>query len=672
MHPIIKRVSVILFLVFTITACCVAQHQTMAIPSGQSVSFADSPHQPVRAYCMEFHKKTPTADTVFRSFIGRVRLTYKDGTQQALTLQKAVSDGLISIDGGGSYLKVLIHKRDPLVRAVDFIEDALATEQESSAACQLTHKESAEALFASIHAAETGTLARCLESSRERVQRQLWKQGRVCLAKRSLDSLTVYSKFGLNPNHCTKMTYLGLPSGGTATLYEETTGNLLLIDSGFKKDCDNILEFIAEHHGQNRNEIRLRILVTHPHADHVGGIGAFNDRGVEVSEIICPEVPLGSARLPAMTGLSELMRKKYGYSERAMGLFSLFTKHQTKGQSVSLSGNRAQHSEEANKVDVGIQSVTLDIGGDSDIRLYRFRDAANVNDLSIVTRIAFNGVVRLDLGDAGTSVLAALLKRAKRDDALVKAQKEKWAWAKILANEVELVARARSKGRRIRILQESRGLAEEQRRRVAGDASFSAFVPSLREMELDWWSAADFARSWLVTSRLRAWEKAGWMCRWRDIEKNLSSALSRETADKADSVHRGRQTMDRIGAQADVVALLRGLGESGELLRKMDNRYKQARHERVSIKANVLQWPHHYWLPTDRLKVVEEFLLEAHPQYIIITKPGSGQGDVHRTKLMEFLEGFRQRNGRSFEVIELVRNVQFHAMLRSSRNGLLS
>ena len=86
---------------------------------------------------------------------------------------------------------------------------------------------------------------------------------------------------------------------------------------------------------------------------------------------------------------------------------------------------------------------------------------------------------------------------------------------------------------------------------------------------------------------------------------------------------------------------------------EMEKWRKSLNNNAVTLQSNILQWPHHMWLPADKdLNMLKSFLLEVNPQKIIITSPPKGRTQ-DKDRLIKFLGDFKSKHNINLEFIFL-------------------
>jgi competence protein ComEC len=163
---------------------------------------------------------------------------------------------------------------------------------------------------------------------------------------------------------------------GDAVAIRTPAGRWLLVDAGERDDGWDAGERRVLPYLRGRGARRIEALVlTHPHADHIGGAGAVM-RGMEVERVIEPGVPTGSA-------------------------VYLETLRTAEARGVEWAAARQDRSLQVDGVEVRFLWPTVDV----------LDASADPNDISVVTHVRYAGFSALLTGDAPAWVEERLVAR---------------------------------------------------------------------------------------------------------------------------------------------------------------------------------------------------------------------------------------------------------------------
>ncbi|MEO9802015.1 MAG: MBL fold metallo-hydrolase [Reichenbachiella sp.] len=204
--------------------------------------------------------------------------------------------------------------------------------------------------------------------------------------------LTVIEKKKLGPKRM-DINYIALEGGGSSTVIKGTNNEVYVVDTGGKiKDAKNLSSFISKHYGEKQ---KLRILITHPDADHFGGLD-YLIANEDVIEVLFPKAH------------SAIVSKKMDKIS-STSLLGSYHKSMVNDQYLKFS-KTADNLAHAKAADLGpVERGRYGVSSDIDFQTFQLTGMRTTNDHSICSKIKYNGVSHLNLGDLGLSPLKKLI-----------------------------------------------------------------------------------------------------------------------------------------------------------------------------------------------------------------------------------------------------------------------
>jgi beta-lactamase superfamily II metal-dependent hydrolase len=205
---------------------------------------------------------------------------------------------------------------------------------------------------------------------------------------------------------------LVLEDGGYCNIIKDSKNNLILIDGGkTERDADNIIDFIDSNYP--KCDKRLMVINTHSDLDHLGGIKHMIKKGIIFKQILLPDVTNIERGKKQIEKFKTDIAIPFKYNEEIIADHFLLYTHNSNGsdfQSINL--------KKFNFSDAKYFSGFLQIPGSPlKINLGNQINAKNVNDRSLILRIAQGNRQLIVMGDAGISAIRkdhnAISKRAE-------------------------------------------------------------------------------------------------------------------------------------------------------------------------------------------------------------------------------------------------------------------
>ncbi len=411
------------------------------------------------------------------------------------------------------------------------------------------------------------------------------------------------------------MSYINLHDGGSTTILKDTDESVMLIDSGYSSnDANRIMTFLQNKYS---NKIKLKIFITHPDSDHINGLLKMIEKGYNFSEIIMP-IPQNSK---AEKKVSDFDNKiiEYGF-EKTISPETQIVKYSNKTAIPTNSDYDAFILPTANQ----ISAFLYKMNENAIIKIYRLSNPGNMNDHSLIIRSEYNGVSHLNMGDIGMPVIRKLVEREKEEKEKYENEKNR------IQHEYEKIQKES-----IDNLKEiEKSYESETLEKIKGILSKNSLIIK---------SAVEY--------RLR-----------KDIENNRLDKNNLNEVKEAIEKYKTEE-YKRILQELNNKIIIESINEKyknifkeaeTDLVINMQKAYKKYKNEIAELKmhsfvisSNVLQWPHHFWLPMgfpfSGKSELTELLKAVNPQFIIITTPKKG---VRQNKVSRF------RNlGQNYEII---------------------
>lgn len=236
----------------------------------------------------------------------------------------------------------------------------------------------------------------------------------------SVRPVLTLSKINRSQKRPVSIRFLEAPSGGTAIIINDPQGNVIAIDTAFGKVAgDRLAALLCEEVKQTKGR-NLFIFATHPDADHIAGLEAhFRDAPCKPTRILRSQTaqPKLENRFSQLGGMYE-PNPPSGFQKKSIGQGTMELLHSAQLTSDYLS--RHETTKLLGRDVVGVVSEVEDSELVSDgycrLSLARWKLAKSVNEHSIVTRFTHNEVSTLQLGDANTRMIAAMLKTIPKAD----------------------------------------------------------------------------------------------------------------------------------------------------------------------------------------------------------------------------------------------------------------
>lgn len=192
---------------------------------------------------------------------------------------------------------------------------------------------------------------------------------------------------------------LGLRSNGDAGIITLPDGSLVLIDTGRDPDLvTKLRDYIKSRTGSSKPNIR--IVITHSHQDHVGGLMALLEANFQIDEII---IGLSTRdRIPPEPLASVISRLGRDYKLDRTSSLLHFVRHGSADQWVPPGQEISRRQ--------GVETIVLRAPPMIDIRLHHVINASTPNDAGFAVRVQFGATSWLFADDLTARSMGAMIR----------------------------------------------------------------------------------------------------------------------------------------------------------------------------------------------------------------------------------------------------------------------
>lgn len=401
--------------------CLFCQHtQPMALYG--SVEFRNNQGY-VETRCLDYFASAPQEEQEFDnhgSFSGKVKIHYSDNKKSVLLLEQAVSEGQIEIVGrGDNRVDLMLIKKGVKgsnIEKIDFLGDNVAIHKDALGEYKMADLINDSRLFPGLGGQELLWKKQIKEKNFREINKDYFKFEKLENKNRAKSIKNGFKEISSRPlingkslaiignnldiSKAVESHILVLEDGGYCNIIKDSKSNLILIDGGkTERDADKIIDFINSNYPNCIR--RLMVVNTHSDLDHLGGIKQMISKGIIFKQILLPDVTNLKRGQIQIEKFRTDIAKDSNYSEEVIADHFLLYTHNSNGsdfQSINL--------KKFNFSDANYFSGILQIPGSPlKINLGNQINASNVNDRSLILRIAQGNRQLIVMGDAGISAI---------------------------------------------------------------------------------------------------------------------------------------------------------------------------------------------------------------------------------------------------------------------------